>query len=126
MGSSKRGVMNHFDIGVIRFSYTEDGKYLQNIQVVQNDGHGNVEQLVLDREKLIDQVGAEKRVYLTRYLPVRTFNSRLPPDPYVAMTRIYTTRIQGEVFLKSTGHASACDDLGEVPRNQTKIIGSDI
>ena len=111
--------MNHFDIGVIRFSYSEDGKYLQTIQIVRDDGRGNIEQLVIDRSTLLDQVGAGKRVYLTRYLPVRTFNSRLPSDPYPAMTRIYTLKVQGEVFLKSTGDTSAFDDLGEIPKNVT-------
>ena len=110
--------MNHFDIGVIRFSYSEDGKYLQNIQIVRDDCKGNIEQLIIDRSALVNQVGAGKRVYLARYLPVRTFNSHLPSDPYAAMTRIYTMNAEGEVFLKSTGDMSACDDLGEIPRSR--------
>jgi hypothetical protein len=109
--------MNHFDIGVIRFSYSKDGKYLQSIQVVQEDIQGNIEQLIMDRSSLINQVGAGKRVYLSRFLPVRTFNPRLPSDPYAAMTRIYTIEVEGEIFLKSTGDQGAYDDLGEIPRN---------
>lgn len=123
MAHTKRGAMNHFDIGVIRFSYSEDGKYLQNIQIVRDDGQGNIEQLIIDRSALVGQVGAGKRVYLTRYLPVRTFNPRLPSDPYAAMTRIYALKVLGELFLKSTGDTSACDDLGEIPRNTALVSG---
>ena len=104
--------MENFDIGILEYSYNTKGDLLNSITIIRDGSLAVYEKSIIGRKTLIELIKSGKKIMLTRYLPIRSFNQFFENCPYAPLTVVYLRNISGKVFIKATSDLSLCDDLG--------------